>query len=426
MILTKHCTSDSISVPIVLIAIVAFIFPFVNILYIFYPINFLGKNIWLVVPILVILTLYLSTVFGAREGITVQKSDIVFLGIMIFGGLIFYLRELVYTEQRSFLDFRYISAPTIFLLVSKRFVKGEKNINFLSGVLIATCFIQAVLGILHAYLFPELNISFDPNNSKDMEFIFDAERTREGGTLGASIYANVIVCGMFLFASKSSTQASFRSSILTILSAVVMLYAVTLSGSRYPILIASLLTLIFFSNSLFNWRHWAAIGVLALLSFGLFASMESIEFLSILRFNEDSGGRIDKLLLPFELITANMLHLLVGASNELTANTFSMSGVGISDNSYWLFSLQFGPIFAVLWFGFFINLLKENIVNNRSFLFIVYFLIGLGITNCILWEQWIFLAILTVTILHKRNQIGWEVNDKRHQQGKLSSDWKGV
>lgn len=412
MILTKRSTFDFISVPIVLIAMIVLIFPFVNIIYIFYPINILGKNIWLVVPVLVILTLYLSTLFRARKSLTVKKSDLVFLAITIAGGLIFYLRELVYAEQRSFLDFRYIFAPAIFLLVSKRFIKGEKNINFLSWVLIATCLLQAVLGILHAHLFPELNISFDLNNAKDMEFVFDAEKTREGGTLGASIYANVIVCGMFLLAAKNSNQTSFRSSILFIISIVGMLYAVTLSGSRYPIIIAGLLTFIFFSNSLSNWRHWAATGVLALCSLILFMSMESVEFNAIFRFDEDSGGRIDKLTLPFELITAKMLHLLVGASSELTANTFSSSGVGISDNSYWLLSLQFGPVFAFVWFGFVINLLKKNIVNHASFLFIVYFLIGLGITNCILWEPWVFLAILTATILHQRNRMDREVYDK--------------
>jgi hypothetical protein len=405
MILTRNNPSHSFPVPILVIATVALIFPLVNIIYVFYPISFLGKNIWLVLPVLVILTFYLSTLFKLKENLTVEKTDVIFLGIMALAGLIFYFRDLVYAENRSFLDFRYIFSPVIFLLVLKRFIKGERNTHFLSSILITICLIQAVLGILHTYFFPELNISFDPDNAKEMALIFDAEKTREGGTLGASIYANVIVCGMFLLATKNSTQASFRSSILSIISVVMMLYAVTLSGSRYPIVVAGLLTLIFFSNSLANWRYWAAIGVLGLFSFIFFTTMGGVEFNGIFRFNEDSGGRGDKFILPFELITANMLHLLVGASTEVTANTFSSSGVGISDNSYWLLSLQFGPVFALVWFGFVINLLKQNIVNHASFLFIVYFLIGLGITNCILWEPWIFLAILTAIILHQRNQI---------------------
>ncbi|MCG3110373.1 MAG: hypothetical protein MCM46_01000 [Candidatus Manganitrophus sp. SB1] len=419
MMLAKDSTSDSISIPAVLIAATALIFPFVNIIYIIYPITFLGKNVWLVAPVLVIMALYLSTLFDVRKGFTVKKTDIIFLAIVIAGGLIFYLRELVYVERRSFLDYRYILAPTIFLLVSKRFVNGDKNINFLSSALVLTCFIQAILGILHASFFPELNISFDPDNVKNVEFVFDAERTREGGTLGASIYANVIVCGMFLLATKRPTPTSLRSSILLTISIMVMLYAVTLSGSRYPIVIAGLLTLTFFINSLSNWRQWVAIGMLAIFSIIWFTNMENVEFYSIFRFSEDSGGRIDKLILPFELLIADMFHLLVGASNELTANTYSSSGVGISDNSYWLLSLQFGPIFALFWFGFVVNLLMRDIVNNASFFFLVYFLIGLGITNCILWEPWVFLAIFTGTILHRRDQIGGEIYDKYYPHSEL-------
>lgn len=417
---TQLNTSGSLSVPTVLIAIIAFIFPLVNMIYIFYPLNFMGKNIWLVIPVLVILVLYLSTLANLREGITVKKSDVFFLVIMVVGGFIFYLRELLYAEQRSFLDIRYIFSPIIFLLVSMRLIKGEKQIHFLSGVLIATCFIQAVLGILHNAFFPEINIRFDPDNAKEMELIFDAERTREGGTLGASIYANVILCGMFLLTKKSSSRTPFHTAILLFISILIMFYAVTLSGSRYPIVIAGLLALVFFSRSLSNWRFWVAMGVFALFSLFLLMNMETVELYSIYRFDQDSGGRLDKLILPFELLTANILHLLVGASSELTANTFSLSGVGISDNSYWLLSLQFGPIYALLWFGFVVNLVKENIVNNTSFLFIVYLLVGLGITNCILWEPWVFLAILTVVVLYKQNQIGREGNFLRRQQMELT------
>lgn len=411
MTLTQHGTSDSLSIPIVLIAIIAFIFPFVNIIFIFYPINFLGKNIWLVVPVLIILIFYLSTLIEVKESLTIKKNDIIFLSIAVLGGLIFYFRELAYMESRSFLDFRYVFSSAIFLLVSRRFVNGEKNIHFLSSILIAICLVQAVLGILHNHFFPEINISFDPDNPKDVELIFDAERTRESGTLGASIYANVIVCGMFLLAAKNSKEFSFHASVFSIASIVMMFYAVTLSGSRYPIMVAGLVTLIFFSRSLSNWKHWAAVGLFALVAFIFFTSTSGFEFNSIYRFDQDSGGRGDKWLLPFELITASTLHLLIGASSELAANTFSSSGTDISDNSYWLLALQFGPFFALVWFGFVINLLKENMVNYVSFLFIVYFVIGLGITNCILWEPWVFLAILTAAVLRKRNETGRKVYD---------------
>lgn len=411
MILTQHRTSGSLSIPIVLIAIIALIFPLVNIIYIFYPINFLGKNLWLVAPVLIILAFYLSTLFEVKESLTVKKTDIIFLSIAVLGGLIFYFRELAYMESRSFLDFRYIFSSAIFLLVSRRFVNGEKNIHFLHSTLIAICLIQAVLGILHNHFFPEINISFDPDNPKGVELIFDAERTRESGTLGASIYANVIVCGMFLLAAKNSKESSFHASVFSIVSIVMMFYAVTLSGSRYPIAVAGLATLIFFSRSLSNWKHWAAVGLLALVAFIFFTSTSGFELNSIYRFDQDSGGRGDKWLLPFELITASTLPLLVGVSSDLAANTFSSSGADISDNSYWLLALQFGPFFALVWFGFVINLLKENMANYVSVLFIVYFVIGLGITNCILWEPWVFLAILTAAVLRKRNETGSEVYD---------------
>jgi hypothetical protein len=86
----------------------------------------------------------------------------------------------------------------------------------------------------------------------------------------------------------------------------------------------------------------------------------------------------------------------------LSETTFSEEGFGISDNSYMLMALQFGGIFAIFWFIFFIRLLMRNVLDWFTFLFTIYVLIGLGLTNGILWEPWVYVATLSATILYKK------------------------
>ena len=396
MIQHKPKINSSVSIPVILICIVTFFFPFVNILYLFLPINFLGKNLWIVIPIFVITVLFVMSLVNARQFMVFDKFDIGLLVIAMLGVLIHSVRELLYSESRSILDLRYIISSILFLLVFKRFVQGEKNQEWVTAAVLLTCFMQAVLGILHAHFFSHINI-----NVETLEFFLEAERTREGGTLGSSIYANFIVCGMFLLVARSSRLSHAGYGVLENIAILVMLYAVTLSGSRYPMFCAFLLTAFFLFRSLSNWRQTAVLlGAAFIVTSFVLLNEEGVELYSILRFSEDTGGRFDKLVLPLMLLFDRLLYFLIGVPSDLTAATFSEDGFGISDNSYMLMALQSGVLFAVVWFSFFINLLRRNVANGFSFFFMIYVLIGLGLTNSILWEPWSFVAMLISILIY--------------------------
>lgn len=408
MIQHKPKKNSAVSIPAVFISIITFFFPFVNILYLFLPMNFLGKNLWIVIPIFVITVLFAMSLVNARQFMVFNKFDIGLLMIAVPGVLIHLMRELLYSESRSILDLRYIISSILFLLVFKRFVQGEKNQAWVLGAVLLTCLTQAVLGILHAHFFSHINI-----NVETLEFFLEAERTREGGTLGASIYANFIVCGMFLLATKNSRLSFGGYGVFENIAILIMLYAVTLSGSRYPILWAFLLTVVFMFRSLSNWKQTAVLlGVVFMMTSFVLLKEEGVELYGIFRFSEDAGGRLDKLVLPLMLLFDRFLYFLIGVPSELIAGTFSEDGFGISDNSYMLMALQFGALFAVVWFFFFINLLRRNVANGFSSLFMIYILIGFGLTNSILWEPWSYVAMLASTLLY---------NDAPAYRGVLSS-----
>lgn len=404
MIRAKANTSNRIVIPVVLITLVTLFFPYVNVIFLFFPIQLLGKNFWLVAPMLVMLTLYLSTLFG--KGRAVKRSDVILFFIAIVVGFINLSRDVLYTEPGSFLDVRYIFSPIIFILVFKRLVHGEKNANLLRVVLFTTCFIQAILGILHAHFFSELNISFDPDSDQIAQIIFDAKRTREGGTLGASIYANIIVCGMFLLIPLNDKLSSYRASILLIISALVMIYAISLSGSRYPMIVSGLIALVFFARFFLNARRrLAMLFILITLALLLYLSIGDFEFFSIVRLDEGSGGRWGKFVLPLVLVSQNILHLFIGVPDVIVTSSFTTDGYLMSDNSYMQILTRFGLFFISVYLICLIGILRQNIVDKLSLYFFIYFLVGLGLTNCILWEPWIFFAMLTLTILYQNKSV---------------------
>jgi hypothetical protein len=397
---TAGLTTTNISLSEKFLVLLVMAFPFVNIAYIFAPLEVFGKNLWLVGSMAVAAMLYVLTWIRPGRIIFFERTDFGFAVLSVLFVLIFLTRELVYAEQLSVFGYRYVFVAFLLLLLLKRSVTGSGNVHLLVWSVVIACLLQAAIGILHSHVFPSVNIVINPEDPKDIQLLFDSERTREGGTLGASIYANVVVCGMFLLYAMDRKGLSANRAIAGTVMMWGMLYAVTLSGSRYPMLVAGLLAVASLTKRFTNWRHAVALaGVVLLLLAVVAARVETLEIMSVWRFEEDSGGRLEKLLMPLQILSENLQHFLIGASSELVEATVSPDGVGISDNSYMLFALSVGVPYAVVWFGSFILLLWGNTSDVTSRVFMLYMLGCLGLTNAILWEPWIFIAILTSALL---------------------------
>jgi hypothetical protein len=131
--------------------------------------------------------------------------------------------------------------------------------------------------------------------------------------------------------------------------------------------------------------------VTAVCLFG-FVALFNIELLESFRFNHDLGGRVEKIKLSLSIIFESVTHFFNGPPLTVTANTSSAEGYNLSDNSYLAIALSFGVPFALLFFIYLISFINWKNSNGLYKLFTIYFLFGLGVTNSIYWESFIFVA----------------------------------
>jgi hypothetical protein len=110
------------------------------------------------------------------------------------------------------------------------------------------------------------------------------------------------------------------------------------------------------------------------------------------RFQEDSGGRDIKVQIFLMLITASAQYFLIGVPAQVIASTF-IDSVSLSDNSYALVATVFGLPFALLFFGLIFFYLRDKLSDLVSIFMLAYIIFGLAITNCILWEPWVYIAM---------------------------------
>jgi hypothetical protein len=227
---------------------------------------------------------------------------------------------------------------------------------------------------------------------------YEGERTREL-LLGSSISANNMLCGMFVLLSL------FKHKIirLNLMSFVALQFFLMLSTfntqSRFPMFVAAIIFL--YSILGLNKIKLKNILLLASACLGLFAVAAIIDITIydyFSRFSQDSGGRVDKLEATFILITNSLSDFFIGSSNEMVESTV-VNGAVISDNSYSLIAASFGVPFTLVFFAYILFTLKNLISDEISLLMFFYMVVGFALTNCILWEPWVFTVFLSFAVV---------------------------
>lgn len=385
------------SLLLLILAFILIVFPFVNLFYAFYPAIAFGKNAWLVMIVFSIVGVYLYTIVFQKHTVRSTNNDIFIIGLSLIVVVIFVIRDIAYSENRSIADFRYTILPFVFFMTIFRIATTEKALRFLALALIISSLLQSIFVIVHTHFFPNVQTIFNPD-TQDVRLIYDAVRTRRG-LIGASINANQILCGMFITYVFLRRDNAFWRNMFFFGIILLMLYAIGISGSRYPMAFAFILT---FLAVLHLFRSIESVFMLVIIAFCflvVFLSSSGLELFMLLRFHEDYWSRLDKFILSFALLSESFQNFFIGASSAVIASTYSKTGFLVSDNSYWLIALQFGVPFALV---FFFSLIRKLWVRRSSQiykLFFVYLLLGLGITNCLLWESWVYPMILTSIVL---------------------------
>lgn len=372
-----------------IVSILLIIGPFLNLIHLFLPIKILGKSFWTVGPALIYLSIYL---FSLKK---INTKLIVASLIFILTLFIFYIRSKYYLEERSVLDFRFfITIPLYFLLAKSLKIKYKNFDKIISFSLFLQGFLASILFIVNVQFFSNVLISVDEFGDSFLNT--DGDRTRSM-LLGASISANMILVGMFSLLYIYENSIVRLNYNLLVFSMILMLYSIMLGGSRFPELIG----LLVFIYTLSKVSTLKMIISMLFIIFFLLIYFTFFQFDAIFRFNEDTGGRFDKIILPIQLLIENPIGLLIGISSDIAGEAISDNGVGISDNSYFLVILLSG-----LFIAFFYFLLIFSFINYRHKIllykfFVFYFILSLGITNCIIWEMWITAAIFGMILLEK-------------------------
>ena len=388
--------------PIIIVAIVIVIVPFSNLLHYLLPVNNLfGKSAWVVVPTLVLVVIYFYKVVNTNIFPRITMPDFAMIIFVVVSLLIVLIRNAFYGEGISFISNRYIATSLIYLLLAIKLLDNNKALLFIALSIVAQGFLLSLGQVINFHFFPTFELASD--DSGIIGFTTDGIQSRSR-LFSASISANLILCAMFvMFTMYKTNLLAINYKTYWILN-LIMIYAISLGGSRYPFLIAliliglSLYYFEFLKSSLFL----VTIFITILLIQNIIADFG---FASTFRFDQDYGGRSDKFLLPIQLLGESIRNFIIGCSSYQIANSFSTSGVGISDNSYLALALSFGVPFAVAYFTTIFRIMRKRIFDIISILFVIYLGVGFGITNCIYWESWMCISMFSIVVISGLNQI---------------------
>ena len=275
----------------------------------------------------------------------------------------------------------------MYLIMAEFFSRREDSRKILATALTIQGVLTSIIFIINVHFFP--NVLIEPNDFGKYVINFDGELTRNM-LLGASTSGNMILIAMFALAFLKLINQKFINAVFWPLQ-LFMIYAISLGGSRYPFIggLCVLLFCIFLKKKRLVNLYSSLITVICIFGFVALFKIESKE---IFRYDLDFGGRVEKIQLALSLIFESFTNFFIGSSRTVLASSISTGGYSFSDNSYLEIALIFGTPFAFLFFLYLIS--YTNLKNNNGLyrLFTIYFFFGFGVTNCIYWESYVFIA----------------------------------
>lgn len=374
------------------------------------PLTFFGKNIFVALPSLAFIawSSYLS-IFSASPRISRYLIfgcwSIIFLWNLFFD-------PLVLGQSQSILDCLYLlNLPSAWLLAHSLSLTKSSQLKSLNLVIVISIVVAGLLHINYIF-FPDLAIIDigDGVASFNLESV-----TTRSMLLNPSMHGSIVVLGMLAVYASWRDEIYFYSSKFLALFLVVLMYSSLFYGqSRTPLFAGSVVLLVFLYQFFLQKSGWCFLLILgfvvSLVLNVVFQGGIIMVYLNNLISRGDlyeSGDRDLKLFLSIELAFSSVKSFLFGLSNTVVASA-SLSGVAVSDNSFFHLALRFGVPVSALFYC--INFAIARIYGFFSFsrvLLSCFVLVNLALTNSILWQPFILPAVvLFVALPSSRTLIG--------------------
>jgi hypothetical protein len=369
-----------------LFGIIAF-YPFVNLMDSYFKMKFLGEAFFNCSIFIVLLLMAVTRLVKYRYVRSEFFNHWLMFVITVVSMLIFLLNNKsskVITFPSLVAANRFIFMPYLIFILLTALVNNVATLKMLVRAVVLSGFVIAVFRIANFYFFFNYQIASGV-------IMNNGEQTRNL-LQGASILANWLVVCMFILTLAWKKRVIVLPVPLFFSLGAIMFLAILTTGSRYPQFIGFLIFL-------YGVKQLTSLHRVLLLS--LIVCVCSIIYFFglhyphiIVRYFDSSGDRGEKLILSLSILFTSLKSFLIGTSGAIISIQRTTSGLPVSDNSYMLLAMNYGMPLALAWFFFMGSLCKKFIKSAWLLFYTFYILVGLALTNCILWDGWVFMVIL--------------------------------
>lgn len=373
-------------------------------------IQFLGKNIIIVIPVLFVC---FSLLFLFRH---LSPKGFLLASTLIFAYFFLTTISILFYDSdiSAFLGRRFYLVPIFMAFLVFKILALYEYRSFILRIFLLTIIIQCGFGIIHNVFFPEvLYVSSDFGYGYFEDFSQYGEyKTREAGTMvSASCYAYVLLSGMMVLAYIKELPWGISHYLLRLGMQLYFFVGILLSGSRGPIILAilSVVSMVFSKQSPIKNISIRSIILILSVTAGIYFGFDESIKASVIDRTVDggTGGRYEKLLLVFSVLSQN-IYFLVGAPLYIQA-TSEINGFMFSDNSFGTLLLVFG-LAGLLPIAIIFYMMARVSRKTRTVLPVFIGLVCLSTTNSILWEPWIFYYLVAIMLILFSKKIDIENN----------------
>lgn len=350
--------------------------------------------------------LFLAMLTAAMVGLFVYNArfllprlgGVLLLGVWLGAIVVIAIKAYVYGMDLDIFAYRFAFVSVIYGCVALPFVRSARNVTILRRVLLWSCTLQAVLGIIHSLFFPYIVTGIQLDYSGQAIYVLDPGMGgyRENGTMiSANMFGGFLVFGLILLFANTP-RLTRRSAIRIAPVATALWWAILLSGSRFALAGALLATGYFLVRATAPAIALLAVPV-SIAAFVFSPAMAHVEQ----RFQaEGSGGRGAIVTASVELATRRLSSVLLGSTTEEEATVVTAAGKNISDNSYVSLVLDYGLPYALVLL-FYLGLTWSALVRVRGWVLLaVAFVLGqFAVTNALYWDPFLIFAGATLLVV---------------------------
>jgi len=392
-------------------------YPYIFLINMLLPIDSIGFNFYFASTTIALAILFIVMLMRCQSKATQQ---LVVFAVLIF--FVFMLMHLFVEKSYSpslIMSNRIGVTPIFYLFIAFAAIKIVGK-NIISKIVVTNAFIQAVIGIVHYNFFSNIITGSELVPEGQLYIVLEEFMyLREPGILeSASLYANMILLGIFILGFNRKKDMTSIRIVINILMVMIMVYGISLSHSRYPAIVAFVFCGYIFLGYAKTYFKFNFITVIILSvsilvvsqSFSKYIYPEIDSMLTRLSY-EGMGVRIMKNQMAMAVMLDSYTNLLIGADAGYIGAVQSDEGLGISDNSFLALGMNLGLIYFLFMLAIVCFLLVNTVkINFRGLFLLAYFTVNLFLTNSVYWDIYLlyfFATMYAINIL--------DFNEKRSE-----------